>query len=96
MENQDEIEHANCIMDKIAINTSIEDRIRILSSEMISRGLETDESLKRISFYEKKRNIYRCLLEEMARYYDRQTALGLPISKLELKTGVYMGYIILI
>jgi hypothetical protein len=96
MENQDETEHANCIMDKIAINTSIEDRIRILSGEMIARGLETDESLKRISSYEKKRNIYRCLLEEMARYYDRQTALGLPIDKLVLKTGVYLEHIILI
>lgn len=59
MENQD----ANCIMDKIDVNTSIEDRIRILSSEMITRGLETEESLKRISYYEKKRHIYRCILE---------------------------------
>lgn len=89
-------ENETGIMDKIDTNTSIEDRIRILSSEMISRGLETEESLKRISSYEKKRNIYRCLLEEMARYYDRQTALGLPIGKLELKTGAYLGHIILI
>lgn len=94
MENKNE--DTNCIMDKININTSIEDRIRILSSEMIKRGLETEESLKRISLYENKRDIYRSLLEELARYYDRQIALGLPIGKLVLKTGAYLGHIILI
>ena len=87
---------ATPIMDTIHINSSIEDRIRILSTEMIRRGLETEESFKRLRSYEKKRNEYRCLMEELARYYDRQTALGLPIEQLVLKTGVYMQHIILL
>ena len=84
------------IMDTIHINSSIEDRIRILSTEMIRRGLETEESFKRLRSYEKQRNEYRCLMEELARYYDRQTALGLPIEQLVLKTGVYMQHIMLV
>ena len=87
---------APALMDTIHINSSIEDRIRILSGEMIRRGLETEESFKRLRSYEKKRNEYRCLMEELARYYDRQTALGLPIEQLVLKTGVYMQHIILL
>lgn len=87
---------ATPIMETIHINSSIEDRIRILSNEMIRRGLETEESFKRLRSYEKKRNDYRCLMEELARYYDRQTALGLPIEQLVLKTGVYMQHIILV
>lgn len=87
---------ATPIMDTIHINSSIEDRIRILSTEMIRRGLETEESFKRLRSYEKQRNDYRCLMEELARYYDRQTALGLPIEQLVLKTGVYMQHIILV
>ena len=87
---------ATPIMDTIHINSSIEDRIRILSTEMIRRGLETEESFKRLRSYEKQRNDYRCLMEELARYYDRQTALGLPIEQLVLKTGVYMQHIMLL
>lgn len=87
---------ATPIMDTIHINSSIEDRIRILSAEMIQRGLETEESLKRLRSYEKKRNDYRCLMEELARYYDRQTALGLPIERPVLKTGIYMQHIMLL
>ena len=87
---------APALMDTIHISSSIEDRIRILRAEMIRRGLETEESLKRIRSYEKQRNEYRCLMEELARYYDRQTALGLPIEELVLKTGVYMQHIILL
>jgi hypothetical protein len=87
---------AAALMDTIGISTSIEDRIRILRTEMIGRGLETEESLKRLRSYEKKRNDYRCLMEELARYYDRQTALGLPIELQVLKTGIYMQYVILI
>jgi hypothetical protein len=87
---------APALMDTIHINSSIEDRIRILSTEMIRRGLETEESFKRLRSYEKQRNEYRCLMEELARYYDRQTALGLPIEQLVLKTGVYMQHIILV
>jgi hypothetical protein len=87
---------APALMDTIHINSSIEDRIRILSTEMIRRGLETEESFKRLRSYEKKRNDYRCLVEELARYYDRQTALGLPIEQLVLKTGVYMQHIMLL
>ena len=87
---------ATPIMDTIRINSSIEDRIRILRAEMIIRGLETEESLKRLRSYEKKRNDYRCLMEELARYYDRQTALGLPIEQPVLKTGVYTQHIMLL
>jgi len=87
---------APALMDTIRINSSIEDRIRILSGEMIRRGLETEESFKRLRSYEKQRNDYRCLMEELARYYDRQTALGLPIEHLVLKTGVYMQHVILL
>ena len=87
---------ATPIMDMIHINSSIEDRIRILSGEMIRRGLETEESFKRLRSYETKRNEYRCLMEELARYYDRQTALGLPIEQLVLKTGIYMHHVILL
>ena len=87
---------ATPIMDKINTSTPIEDRIRILSGEMIRRGLETEESFKRLRSYEKKRNEYRCLMEELARYYDRQTALGLPIDRPVLKTGVYMQHVILL
>ena len=87
---------APALMDTIHINSSIEDRIRILSAEMIQRGLETEESLKRLRSYEKKRNDYRCLMEELARYYDRQTALGLPIERPVLKTGIYMQHIMLL
>ena len=87
---------APALMDMIHINSSIEDRIRILSTEMIRRGLETEESFKRLRSYETKRNEYRCLMEELARYYDRQTALGLPIEQLVLKTGVYMHHVILL
>lgn len=87
---------ATPIMDKINTSTPIEDRIRILSTEMIRRGLETEESFKRLRSYEKKRNEYRCLMEELARYYDRQTALGLPIERPVLKTGVYMQHVILL
>jgi hypothetical protein len=86
---------ATPIMDKIHINSSIEDRIRILRSEMIKRELETEDSLKRLRSYEKRRNEYRCLMEELARYYDRQTALDLPIERLVLKTGLYMQHIML-
>ena len=87
---------APALMDKIHTSTPIEDRIRILSTEMIRRGLETEESFKRLRSYEKKRNEYRCLMEELARYYDRQTALGLPIERPVLKTGVYMQHVILL
>jgi|688.fasta_scaffold106962_2 hypothetical protein len=87
---------ATPIMDKINTSTSIEDRIQILSGEMIKRGLETEESFKRLRSYEKKRSEYRCLMEELARYYDRQTALGLPIEKPVLKTGIYMQHVILL
>lgn len=87
---------APALMDKINTSTPIEDRIRILSTEMIRRGLETEESFKRLRSYEKKRNEYRCLMEELARYYDRQTALGLPIERPVLKTGVYMQHVILL
>jgi hypothetical protein len=87
---------APALMDTIHINSSIEDRIRILSAEMIKRGLETEESLKRLRSYEKKRNDYRCLMEELARYYDRQTALDLPIERPVLKTGIYMQHIMLL
>jgi hypothetical protein len=83
-------------MDKINTSTTIEDRIQILSGEMIKRGLETEESFKRLRSYEKKRSEYRCLMEELARYYDRQTALGLPIEQPVLKTGVYMQHVILL
>ena len=87
---------APALMDMIHINSSIEDRIRILSGEMIRRGLETEESFKRLRSYETKRNEYRCLMEELARYYDRQTVLGLPIEQLVLKTGIYMHHVILL
>ena len=87
---------ATPIMDKINTSTPIEDRIQILSGEMIKRGLETEESFKRLRSYEKKRSEYRCLMEELARYYDRQTALGLPIEQPVLKTGVYMLHVILL
>ena len=87
---------ATPIMDTINTSTPIEDRIRILSDEMIIRGLETEESFKRLRSYENKRNIYRCLMEELARYYDRQTALGLPIERPVLKTGIYMQHVILV
>jgi hypothetical protein len=87
---------ATSIMDTVNASTPIEDRIRILSTEMIRRGLETEESFKRLRSYEKKRGEYRCLVEELARYYDRQTALGLPIEQPVLKTGVYMQHIILL
>ena len=87
---------ATPIMDTIHINSSIEDRIRILSTEMIRRELETEDSLKRLRSYEKQRNEYRCLMEELARYYDRQTALGLPIERPVLKTGIYMQHIMLL
>jgi hypothetical protein len=87
---------ATPIMDKIHTSTSIEDRIQILSGEMIKRGLETEESFKRLRSYEKKRSEYRCLMEELARYYDRQTALGLPIEQPVLKTGIYMQHVILL
>ena len=87
---------APALMDKIHTSTTIEDCIRILSTEMIRRGLETEESFKRLRSYEKKRNEYRCLMEELARYYDRQTALGLPIERPVLKTGVYMQHVILL
>jgi len=87
---------APALMDKIHTSTSIEDRIQILSGEMIKRGLETEESFKRLRSYEKKRSEYRCLMEELARYYDRQTALGLPIEQPVLKTGVYMQHVILL
>jgi len=87
---------ATPIMDKINTSTTIEDRIQILSGEMIKRGLETEESFKRLRSYEKKRSEYRCLMEELARYYDRQTALGLPIEQPVLKTGVYMQHVILL
>jgi hypothetical protein len=87
---------APALMDKINTSTSIEDRIQILSGEMIRRGLETEESFKRLRSYEKKRSEYRCLMEELARYYDRQTALGLPIDQPVLKTGVYMLHVILL
>lgn len=87
---------APALMDTINTSTTIEDRIRILSGEMIRRGLETEESFKRLRSYEKKRNEYRCLMEELARYYDRQTALGLPIEQPVLKTGVYMHHVILL
>jgi hypothetical protein len=87
---------ATPIMDKINTSTSIEDRIQILSGEMIKRGLETEESFKRLRSYEKKRSEYRCLMEELARYYDRQTALGLPIEQPVLKTGIYMQHVILL
>jgi hypothetical protein len=87
---------APALMDKINTSTPIEDRIRILSTEMIRRGLETEESFKRLRSYEKKRNEYRCLMEELARYYDRQTALGLPIERPVLKTGIYMQHVILL
>jgi len=87
---------APALMDKINTSTTIEDRIQILSGEMIKRGLETEESFKRLRSYEKKRNEYRCLMEELARYYDRQTALGLPIEQPVLKTGVYMQHVILL
>jgi len=87
---------APALMDKIHTSTPIEDRIQILSGEMIKRGLETEESFKRLRSYEKKRSEYRCLMEELARYYDRQTALGLPIEQPVLKTGVYMQHVILL
>ena len=87
---------APAIMDTINTSTPIEDRIRILSDEMIMRGLETEESFKRLRSYEKKRGTYRCLIEELARYYDRQTVLGLPIERPVLKTGIYMQHVILI
>jgi hypothetical protein len=87
---------ASAIMDTINTSTPIEDRIRILSDEMIMRGLETEESFKRLRSYEKKRGTYRCLIEELARYYDRQTVLGLPIERPVLKTGIYMQHVILI
>lgn len=87
---------ATPIMDTINTSTPIEDRIRILSTEMIRRGLETEESFKRLRSYEKKRNEYRCLMEELARYYDRQTVLGLPIEQPVLKTGIYMHHVILL
>ena len=87
---------APALMDTIHIKSSIEDRIRILSTEMIRRGLETEESFKRLRSYEKRRNDYRCLMEELARYYDRQMALGLPIEEQVLKTGAYLQYIILL
>jgi hypothetical protein len=87
---------APALMDTINTSTSIEDRIRILSGEMIMRGLETEESFKRLSSYENKRNVYRCLMEELARYYDRQTVLGLPIERPVLKTGIYMQHVILL
>ena len=87
---------APALMDTIHINSSIEDRIRILRTEMIRRGLETEESLKRLRSYEKRQNDYRCLMEELARYYDRQTAMGLPIEEQVLKNGAYLQYIILL
>jgi hypothetical protein len=87
---------APALMDTINTSTTIEDRIRILSTEMIRRGLETEESFKRLRSYETKRNEYRCLMEELARYYDRQTALGLTIEQPVLKTGVYMHHVILL
>ena len=87
---------APALMDTINTSTTIEDRIRILSTEMIRRGLETEESFKRLRSYETKRNEYRCLMEELARYYDRQTALGLPIEQPVLKTGIYMHHVILL
>lgn len=85
---------ANCIMD--GLDGSIQGGIKYLKDEMIARGFETKHTLKRFDPNENTQYTYICILEELARYYDRQTALGLPIEKMILKTATYMRHIILL
>jgi hypothetical protein len=84
----------NYIMD--GHDGSVEGGIEYLRSEMIARGFETQETLKRFDSNESNPYTYVCILEELARYYDRQTALGLPIERQVLNTDGYMQHIILL
>jgi hypothetical protein len=84
---------ANCIMD--GHDGSIQGT-KYLKDEMIARGFETKYTLKRFDPNESTPYTYVCILEELARYYDRQTALGLPIDMMIPKTSTYMNHIILL
>ena len=93
-EDKIKTEMDNCIMD--GHDGSVEGGIEYLRNEMIARGFETEYTLKRFDSNESTPYIYVCILEELARYYDRQTVLGLPIEKMILKTSTYMNHIILL
>jgi hypothetical protein len=84
----------NCIMD--GHDGSVEGGIEYLRNEMIARGFETEYTLKRFDPNESTPYTYVCILEELARYYDRQTALGLPIDMMIPKISTYMQHIILL
>ena len=91
---EDKIKNYNCIMD--GHDGSIQGGIKYLKDEMIARGFETKYTLKRFDTNESTPYTYVCILEELARYYDRQTTLGLPIEMMILKTATYMHHIILL
>lgn len=72
------------------------EQINYLHTEFIKRGYETEESLKRFDKERAKPKLYRELMEELARYFDRQVALGLPIREQSLIQGTYDNHILLL
>jgi hypothetical protein len=72
------------------------DQINYLHTEFIKRGYETEESLKRFDKHMKTPKLYRELMEELARYFDRQVALGLPVREQSPIQGTYDNHILLL
>lgn len=79
------------IMGSYDTHTTMDEQIKYLQDEIIRRGHETQQSLNRFKSEQKNKRMYRNLMEELARYFDKQVALGLPIEKLEMKRSTYMG-----
>jgi hypothetical protein len=72
------------------------EQINYLHAEFIRRGHETEESLKRFDKERTKPKLYRELMEELARYFDRRVALGLPVREQSLIQGTYENHILLL
>lgn len=72
------------------------EQINYLHAEFIQRGYETEESLKRFDKERTKPKLYRELMEELARYFDRQVALGLSVREQSLIQGTYENHILLL
>jgi hypothetical protein len=84
------------IMGSYDTHTTMDEQIKYLQDEIIRRGHETQQTLSRFKSEQKNKRVYRNLMEELARYFDKQVALGLPIEKLEMKQSAYIGHVILL
>jgi hypothetical protein len=84
------------IMGSYPVTKTSDERVEYLRTEFIKRGHETEESLRRFDKHQKHIRLNRELMEELARYFDQQTALGLPIREQSLIQGTYDTHIMLL